>query len=87
MESSDESSDDEIDQLVSNMDKQSRAFIERSHLPRCRHRVTSEIMLLRWPRHIICNLIELGANLIRLNMMRSNVATRSVILVYETLSN
>jgi hypothetical protein len=37
----------------------------------------------KWPRCVTCNLIELGANLIHLNMMISKVPTRPVILAYE----
>jgi hypothetical protein len=60
-------------------------YINRSHLPRERCRVTLGVVPRKCPRCVICNLIKLGANLIHLNMMRSNVATRPVILVYETL--
>jgi hypothetical protein len=58
-------------------------YINRSHLPRERRGVSWGIVSGKWPRHISCNLVELGPNLIHLNMMRSNVPTRPVILVYE----
>jgi hypothetical protein len=56
-------------------------YINRSHLPKERRWVASGNVSGKWPMHVICNLVELGANLIHLNMMRSNVATRPVILV------
>jgi hypothetical protein len=62
-------------------------YINRSHLPWERHRVSSRIVSGKWSRHVTCNLIELRANLIHLNMMRSKVAARPVILVYKTLSD
>jgi hypothetical protein len=58
-------------------------YINRSHLARERCRVSWGIMSGKWPRCVTCNLVELGANLIHLNMMRSKVPTRPVILVYE----
>jgi hypothetical protein len=58
-------------------------YINRSHLPRERRWVSWGIVSEKWPRRITRNLIELGANLIHLNMMRSKVPTRPVILVYE----
>jgi hypothetical protein len=58
-------------------------YINRSHLARERCRVSWGIMSGKWPRCLTCNLVELGANLILLNMMRSKVPTRPVILVYE----
>jgi hypothetical protein len=58
-------------------------YINRSHLPREMHRVSWGIMSGKWPRRVTCNLVELGANLIHLNMMRSKVPTRPIILVYE----
>jgi hypothetical protein len=58
-------------------------YINRSHLPRESHRVSMEIVSGKWPRRVTCNLDELGANLIHLNMMRSKVPTRPVILVCQ----
>jgi hypothetical protein len=58
-------------------------YINRSHLPRKRRRVSWRIVLGKWPRRVTSNLVKLGAILIHLNMMRSKVLTRTVILVYE----
>jgi hypothetical protein len=58
-------------------------YINRSHLPRERRRASWGIVSGKWPRHVTCNLVELGGNLIHLNMMRSKVPRRPVILVYE----
>jgi hypothetical protein len=58
-------------------------YINRSHLPRERHRVSWGIMSCKWSRRVTCDLIELGGNLIHLNMMRSKVPKRLTILVYE----
>jgi hypothetical protein len=46
-------------------------------------RVSWGVVSGKWPRHVTCNLIELRANLIHLNMMRSKIPMRLVILVYE----
>jgi hypothetical protein len=62
-------------------------YINRSHLPRERRRVSLGIVSGKWPRRVTCIVVELGANLIHLNMMRSKVATRPVILVDKTLPN
>jgi hypothetical protein len=62
-------------------------YINRAHFSRERHRVSLGIVSGKWPRRVTCNLIELGVNLIHLNMIRSKVATRLVILVYEKLSD
>jgi hypothetical protein len=43
---------------------------------------TAGIVSRKWPRRITCNLVEHGANLIHLNMMRSKVPMKPVILVY-----
>jgi hypothetical protein len=40
-------------------------------------------VLDKWSRRVTCNLVELGENLIHLNMMRLKVPTRLVILIYE----
>jgi hypothetical protein len=61
----------------------SNIYINRSHLPRERHRVSWGIVSGKLPRQVTCNLIEVGANLIHSNMMRSKVPTRPAILVYE----
>jgi hypothetical protein len=58
-------------------------YINRSHLPRERRRISWGIMSCKRPRRITCNLVELGANLIHLNMMRPKVPKRPAILVYE----
>jgi hypothetical protein len=58
-------------------------YINRSHFPWERRRVSWGIKSVKWPRHVTCNLVELGANLIHLNMMRLKVPTRPVIRVYE----
>jgi hypothetical protein len=58
-------------------------YINKSHLPWERRRVSWLIVSGKWPRCVSCNLVELGENLIHLNMMRSKFLTRSVILVYE----
>jgi hypothetical protein len=58
-------------------------YINISQLPRERRRVSWGVVSGKWPRRVTCNLVELGANLIHLNMIRSKVPTRSVILVYE----
>jgi hypothetical protein len=58
-------------------------YINRYHLPRERHRVSWGIVSGKWTRRVTCNLIELGANLIHLNMIRSKVPMRPVILVYK----
>jgi hypothetical protein len=39
-------------------------YINRSHLPRERRRVSLGIVSVKWPRRVTCNLVELGANLI-----------------------
>jgi hypothetical protein len=58
-------------------------YINRSHLPRERRKVSYGVVLGKWPRRVICNFVELGANLIHLNMRRSKVPTRPVVLVYS----
>jgi hypothetical protein len=58
-------------------------YINRSHLPRERHGVSWGIVLGKWPKRVTCNPVEIGANLIHLNMIKSNVPARPVILVYE----
>jgi hypothetical protein len=46
-------------------------YINRPYLPMDRPRVALGIVSCIWPRHVICNLVELRANLIHLNMMRA----------------
>jgi hypothetical protein len=55
-------------------------YINRSHFLSERRWVASGIVSGKWPMRVICNPVVLGANLIHMNMMRSNVATRLVIL-------
>jgi hypothetical protein len=44
--------------------------INRSHLPRERRMFSWGVVSGKSPRCVTCNLVELGANLIHLNMMR-----------------
>jgi hypothetical protein len=73
--------------IENEMQKCFLVYINRSHLPRERRKVASGMVSGKWLRRVFCNLVELGANIIHLNMMRLKVATRHVILVYETLSD
>ena len=60
-------------------------YINGSHLPKERRRVASGVVSRKWPRCIICNLSELGGNLIHLNIMRSVIV--NVFLIRKMRKN